>query len=102
MSIPAGHLDSMCIPIRKVAEDDTTVTYRFESDYWVKNPEYPSRHKIYCTYYGEILVDKDTKECVVATAMPHDTGKVSSRALRAVVGHVERGAYPATTMWACG
>lgn len=102
MNIPAGNLDSMCIPIRKVSEDATTVTYRFESDYWVKNSECPSRNEVYCTFFGEILTDKDTKECVVVTPMPHDTGMVSSRALRKVAEHVERGDYPLVTMWAAG
>ncbi len=92
----------MCIPIRKVAEDDSTVTYRFESAFWTRDPEQPTRRKVYAVYHGEILADKLTKDCLVIKEMPFDKGRVSSRALHVIRRHIERAEYPDETMFASG
>lgn len=102
MEHPNGYLDVMYIPIRKISEDDSTVTYRFESNFWIQDPEMTSRNAVYSVYWGEILVRKDTQECVVIHEMPFDTGGVSSRALRAIKKHIEHGEYPDKTVWASG
>ena len=92
----------MCIPIVKLAEDETPVSYQFQSNYWIKDPDYAGRSKIHATYHGEILCDKTSRECVVVTAMPHDDGLVARRAIRAICKHLERDEYPDETMWASG
>ncbi|MBN2267735.1 MAG: hypothetical protein JW725_05370 [Candidatus Babeliaceae bacterium] len=102
MKHPNGHLDVMHIPIRKIGEDNSTVTYQFESNFWIQDPEIPSRNAVYAVYSGEILVHKDTQECVVIHEMPFDTGGVSSRALRAIKKRIEHGEYPDKTAWSSG
>ena len=100
--VPVGHLDSMCISIRKIDEDDSSVCYEFLSDYWIADPEHQGKSKIYATYKGIILADKQSQECVVLEAMPHDDGRVSARAMAVITRYLRRAEYPDKTMFASG
>ena len=101
MDTPVGHLDPMCIPIVKLAEDETP--YRISSiELLDQRTRLCGAQQNTCDYHGEILCDKTSRECVVVTAMPHDDGLVARRAIRAICKHLERDEYPDETMWASG
>jgi hypothetical protein len=96
-------IDSMCIPITKIDEDDSAVIYQFSATIWTGALEHPGRAKDTGTATGTLAIDKLTGAATLLDAMPNDDGdKRYLRACRVLARHFADGDLPDRTMFACG
>ena len=96
-------LDSMCIPIVKIDEDDSAAIYEFTSTIWIADPEHIGRTKAAGIAVGTLTIDKMTGVASLLEPMSGDHGdKRYFRACRVLSRHFADGSLPDQTMFACG
>ncbi len=96
-------LDIMCIPIKKVSEDNEIVEYQFAVDIYEPDPKRNGRFTIVGEAQGVFCLDKKSGEINLLDKMPGDkNNKRFLRASKCIQRHWEKGDYPDSTMFACG
>lgn len=97
------HLDTQCVGIVKVSEDDESADYIFYCDVWVRSEALRGRLKLYQTNFGRVKIIKVNGDVKVIDPMLDDIrGRRASATAFKLRQHWKQGNFPQATIWASG